>query len=402
MIQALKKLDKKFSLKIIKSLDEKFIKNLNKEKITLFLDLASGSINHLEENKLKDVFIIDHHEIPFEKIPENITIINPMMHKKQKISSSGLTYLFCKEISSENKKFAKLAILGMIGDNLEKEIDKINNEILEDSEIIKKRGILMYPSTRPLNRVLEYSSNPFIPEVTGKIKGVLELLRESGMAPENGKYKSIIELNEEETEKLTTAILLRNPKIKSKELIGDLFLLKMYNRLEDGRDLSAVVNACSRSGNPEVAIKFLMEIPQAKKQAESIHIKYRQKLISGLKFVQETEKIEGKGFVIINAKEKIPDTMAGTIASILSNSPTYTEGTVIITMAYYENKIKVSARNAGKCGRNVRELLSRIIQKTRGEVGGHEHAAGCIITQEKENEFIDLLKKDLEIEVVKI
>ncbi len=71
-------------------------------------------------------------------------------------------------------------------------------------------------------------------------------------------------------------------------------------------------------------------------------------------------------------------------------------------MAYYENRIKVSARNAGKCGRNVRELLARIIQITDGEVGGHEHAAGCIISQEKENEFIELLKKNLEVEVVKV
>lgn len=401
MLSALKKLDKKFSLKIVKSLDENFIKNLDKEKTTLFLDLASGSLDYIEKYNFKEVFIIDHHEIT-KKIPDNVTIINPVLHDNQKISSSGLVYLFCKEISSENKRYAKLAILGMIGDNLEKEISKMNHEILEDSEIIKKRGILIYPSTRPLNRVLEYSSNPYIPRVTGEMQGVLELLRESGLYPENGKYKKIIDLTEEETEKLTTAILLRNPKIKPKEIVGDLFLIKMFSQVEDARDLSAVVNACSRSGNPEAAIKLLMELPTAKKSAESIHIKYKQKLISGLKFAKETDKISGKNFVIINAKENIPDTMAGTIASILSNSPTYSEGTVIVTMAYYENKIKVSARNAGKCGRNVRELLAKIIQTTNGEVGGHEHAAGCIITQEKENEFIDLLKKNLEIEVVKV
>lgn len=402
MISALKKLDAKFSLKIVKSLDENFIDKLSKNKLTLFLDLASGSIEHIKKNNFSDVFIIDHHEISAEDIPENIDIVNPMMHDKQKISSSGLTYLFCREISEENKKYAKLAILGMIGDNLEKEISKMNHEILEDSEIIKKRGILIYPSTRPLNRVLEYSSNPYIPDVTGNIQGVLEMLRESGLAPKNGKYKSIIELSDDETEKITTSILLRNPKIKSKDLIGDLFLLKMFNQLEDARDLSAVVNACSRSGNSEIALKFLMEVSSSKKLAESTHIKYRQKLISGLKFVEEAQKISGKNFVIINAKENIPDTMAGTIASILSNSPNYSEGTVIVTMAYYENRIKVSARNAGKCGRNVRELLARIIQITDGEVGGHEHAAGCIISQEKENEFIELLKKNLEVEVVKV
>jgi nanoRNase/pAp phosphatase (c-di-AMP/oligoRNAs hydrolase) len=35
-------------------------------------------------------------------------------------------------------------------------------------------------------------------------------------------------------------------------------------------------------------------------------------------------------------------------------------------------------------------------------VGGHEFAAGCMIYQEKEDEFINILKKQLEIELVKI
>ena len=113
MVQALKKLDKKFSLKIVKSLEEQFIYDLPKNKLTLFLDLASGSLKHIEESRLEDVFIIDHHEVIHE-IPEKVTIINSELHDKQKISGSCLTYLFCKEINEENKEFAKLAILGMI------------------------------------------------------------------------------------------------------------------------------------------------------------------------------------------------------------------------------------------------------------------------------------------------
>jgi len=403
IIQALKKADRKFSLKIVKNLTPEIINELQKDKVTLFIDLASGSLNHIQSAELKDVFIIDHHEVPEKEIPENVKIINPQISIKQPISSSGLTYLFCKEISQENKNLAKLAVLGMIGDNLEKEIDTLNNGILEEGEITRKRGLLIYPATRPLNRVLEYSSNPYIPGVTGDMKGVLELLRESGLSPENGKYKSIIELDEKEMKKITTAILLRNPKIKNSELVGDLFLIKMFNKLEDARDLSAIINACSRSGNPEVAIKFCMEISNAKKQAESIHIKYKQLLISGLKYAQETnEKIQGKGFVIINAKKNIPDTMAGTIASILSNSKIYETGTVITTMAYYDDKIKISARISGRQGRNVREILAKVISETDGEVGGHKFAAGCMINQNKEKQFIDLLKKNLEIEMVKV
>jgi len=404
MIKTLKLLDKKFTVKIIKSLEEQFIKNLPKDKLIFFLDLASGSLDYLSKLN-QDIFIIDHHEIA-QQVPKQVNIINPELNGKEKISASGLTYLFCKELHKKAKEFAKLAVLGMIGDLLEKEVDKLNHGILSDGEIIRKRGLLIFPSTRPLNRTLEYCSSPYIPGVTGEIKGVLELLRECRLTPKNGSYPNLIDLQKEEMKRLVTGILLRNPLTNEEKLIGDIFLIKLFNKLEDARELSSRINACSRFGEPETAIKLCMEIPKAKKQAESIHAKYKQKIISALKFAKETEKIQGKGFVILNAKDQIKDTMIGTIASILSNSSLYDSGTIIIALAHdqeKENKIKVSARVVGRECRNARELLARIIEILGdGEIGGHEFAAGCIISQEKEQEFIELLKKNLEIEIVKV
>ena len=401
MTKALKRLDKKFSVKIVKRLETDFISTLPKDKLILFLDLASGSLDEIASSGIEDVFIIDHHEIT-QDIPNNVNIINPQLHEKQKISSSGLTYLFCKEISIENREHAKLAVLGMIGDCLDDEIGKLNHDILNDGEVQKKRGLLIYPSTRPLNRTLEFSSNPYIPGVTGNVKGVLELLRESGLNPGNKGYPSLIELNEEEMAKLVTAIMLRNPKANNSEIIGDIFLIKMFGKLEDARELSAKINACSRLGESDVALQLCMEVPKVSKKAEAIHVKYRQRIVSALKFATDVKKIEGNGFMIINARDDIEDTIIGTTISIISNSLIYEEGTILIGMAYYDNKIKVSARNVGKTGRNVREILHTVMEEIGGEVGGHEFAAGCMLPQEKEIEFINLLKKHLEIELVKI
>ena len=124
--------------------------------------------------------------------------------------------------------------------------------------------------------------------------------------------------------------------------------------------------------------------------------------MAGLKIAQEMEKIEGEGFVIINAQEKIKGAMIGTITNILSNSSIYKEETIIVVMAYYGGKIKISARNVGNLGRDVLEILNNIVSLTGGEVGGHEFAAGCIIEKEKEQEFLECLKKNLEIEVIKV
>jgi RecJ-like exonuclease len=403
MVQTLKRLDQKFSLRIIKSLTKEFVYSLDKEKTVIFLDLASGNLKSIGEARLKKVFIIDHHEVNPEDIPDNVEIVNPEICEKQKISSSGLTYLFCKKIDERNKEFAKLAVIGMIGDMLDKEMGGLNYGILEEGDIQKRRGLLIYPSTRPINKVLEFSSSPIIPGVTGDPLRVIELLREAGLKPENGRYKNLVDLTEEEMENLVTSIILRNPKKKHKDLIGDLFLVKMFGKLEDAREISAKINACSRAGKPEVALGFCLENAEAKKKAESIHTKYRQQLISGIKYAQSEEKIKGKGYVILNAKDRIKDTMIGTISSILASSPGYEEGTTIIGMSYDgNNKIKISGRNVGKEGRNLKELLSDVMESFDGEVGGHHSAAGCVIDIDDEEEFINKIRKHLEIEVVKI
>lgn len=401
MIRTLKKLDKTFSVKIIKNLEESVIQNLDKNKITIFLDLASNGLDYIKKHNIQDVFIIDHHEL-IQEIPENVKIINPQLNGKEKISASCLTYLFCKEIFPI-KENAKLAILGLIGDFLEKNIDKLNNQILIEGEIMKKRGLLLYPATRPLNIVLEYNTNPYIPGITGNTEGVRRLLREVGLAPNNGKYKSLMELEEKEMSKLITAILLRTPKTNNESLIGDMFLVKLFNKLEDAREMSAKINACSRLGESDTAIKLCLEIPSAKKKAESLHAKYRQSIISALNFASKTEKIQGKNYLIIDAKTEIKDTIVGVIASILSKSPIYEQGTIITMMADYgKDKVKISSRNVGENGRNIREILNNVIQKIGGEVGGHKEAAGGLIQKSQQDEFVKNLQKNLEIELVKI
>jgi len=294
----------------------------------------------------------------------------------------------------------------MIVDTLEKNINKIREIIIKDSKIKIKKGLLLYPSTRPLDKTIEFSSRPFIPGATGDHFGAIELLKEAGIKKIGKTYKSLIDLNEQEMKNLTTAVMLRSSsKEKTQEYIGNLYLIKFFNKIEDARELSAVINACSRMDHPEIAFMMCIGNFNARKQAERIHIKYRQHIISGLRFIDKNNKIEGREYVIINAKNKIKDTIIGTMASILSFSSVYKQGTIIITMAYNEDKIKVSTRMAGRnpqSNRNLKELMGSIIQIIGGESGGHKHAAGCTINKEHEQEFINLIKRKLDVEVVKV
>jgi len=407
LAKALKRMNKSFSTRILKSLDIETIKSLQKKEVLVFLDLGSSFLQEL--SSFENVFVIDHHEISGE-VPANLIVINPHLFDKQSISSAGLTYLFAKQLDAQNKDSASLAVVGMVGDMLDRDISKLNNLIINDAEVAIKKGLLLYPSTRPIHKTLEFSSSTFIPGVTGNPRGACELLREAGIERVNGEFKNLIELTEEESSRLITAILLRRMKQKSGfsgkgslDIIGSIYLIKMFNKLEDARELSAMINACSRLGSPEVALLLCLGNKNARKKAEEIYASYKQHIIAALNYVSTTQdKIEGKGYVIINAKENIKDTMAGTIASILSVSSIHEEGTVIITMANSDEKIKVSARIAGRNGRNLREVLEQVTSKIGGETGGHALAAGCMINKENEHVFLDYLKKVLEIETIKV
>jgi single-stranded DNA-specific DHH superfamily exonuclease len=154
--------------------------------------------------------------------------------------------------------------------------------------------------------------------------------------------------------------------------------------------------------HPEIALGFCLGNKKSIEEAEKIYIQYKQHLISALKYVSESEKISGKNYTIINAKDNIKDTIIGTVASIISHSPIYSKGTIIVALAYNQDKIKVSARMVGKEGRNVREVLNQVVVPLGGEVGGHHGAAGCLISKEKEGKFIQELQRVLEVELIKV
>lgn len=411
--ETLKRLSKQFSLKIVKQLNEKEIALIPKNKLIILTDLGSGYLKELSK-KENEIFIIDHHEIKNKKFEaKNLNILNTHLLKNyENLCASELSYLVSKEISEENKDLAKLAIIGLIGDSLGEEINKIRNDILKDAEVIVRKGFLIYPSTRPLDKALEYNPRPFIPGVSGNSKGTYELLKESGISRIGNHYKSLIELTEKEMKALMTSIMLRvSTKEKTSKFLGNLYLIKFFNKIEDARELSAIINACGRMGYSEVALMLCLKNLTARKKAERIYFKYRQKIVSGLKYIDKLEKsnkIIGKNYVIINAKDKINDSLIGILMSILSFSSIYAPGTILIGMAQdseNENKIKISARISGreKSERNLKKLLEEVTEEISGEnVGGHKVAAGALINKNQEKQFIDSIKRKLKFDLIKI
>lgn len=409
MINILKRENKKFVLSIVRQLDEKIIKELSLENYDtiIFTDLGSGCINLIKKylnNKL--IFIFDHHNSDDNKKYDNIIHVNPHLAKNKEnfinISGSGVTYFFAKELNEINKDLAHLAVIGIIGDM--QDFTNFNKEILDDAvsqnKILVKYGLKMFGSqTRPLNKILQYSTDPFIPGVTGDEQGAFEFLTSTGIKfMQDKKVKRIIDLNEEELKKLTTAIILRRlgSEKNPEDIFGNIYLLKdeFEDGLKDAREFSTLLNCCGRLNKPSIGIGVCLDNFELKQKANELLKQYKQELINGLNwfYSNKGKLIKKDNFIIINAEDKIRDTLIGTITSIISRSNVYQNGTILIGMAYtLDNNIKISMRECNTNNYDLAEILKNFVNE-KGEVGGHKQAAGALIPLEYEQEFIDNVK----------
>lgn len=410
--------DQNFYLSIVKQLEESIFNELKegfskaKWKALVLLDLGANKLDQFREITDKPIFIIDHHEIEISldclATDSTIYLIHSM---GEKISAAGLTYMLTRELMCD-KRLAQLAVLGMIGDLLDKSIGKLNNSILVDAQesgMKLKKGLTVFSAMRPLHKALEFSSSIFIPGVTGNSNGSLEMLKDIGIEVKNSSgWRTLIDLNDEELSRLITAILIRRVNDgHSQDVIDNIYLIKLAGQFWDAREVSTMINACGRLEQGGLALAFLLGSREAREEVEHIYSEYKHLLIRALNWVETAEKIQGEGYVIINAKSFIKDTLIGTVMSILSSSFVYPVGTLLIGMAYREDgKIKISARIVRdkhiEDKVNLNKILGEVIKRIGGEAGGHRSAAGGLISIDKEEIFINSLLKELRAQEMSI
>ena len=408
--KAIQREDRGFRISVLKQVDRELVSTLKSEKndIIFFLDFGSSALDELAGLESK-VIILDNHEIS-GIAPSNVLLVNPhTLPDKEQINSSALSFLFAKELNPANCDMGELAVLGMVGDYGDlSNLGSLAQSVISNCEdVVVKKSLMLFPATRPIHKALEFSSKVYIPGVTGASEGVLGLLNEAKIPLKyEGEYRTLLDLNSEETKRLVDSISARTADAESiKNAFGFIYLIKFFSHLEDARELSMQINACGKLGHGDLAIAFCMGSKKAKFFAESIYITYKHMLLSGLKWVSTHDKIEGDGYVIVNAGSEIKDTIMGTVLSILAASYTYAPGTVLIGMTNTEDKrLKISSRITGK-GRkdiNLQRVLEPLAKAVGGEAGGHQTAAGGIIPLEKQEEFLSLLQKELGMRNVEV
>ncbi len=407
MVKALKRLDKKFVLSIVKQISPQLLSELKKEnyEVYIFLDTGSGNLNDINKHlKNRIIFILDHHKP--EEAETKFIHINPHLHGidgNKEVSGAGIAYLFSRELSIENKDLAYLALLGATGDSQEskKGFTGLNKEILEDAlssgKIEIKIGLRMFGlQTRPLYKVLEYSTNPYIPGITGNEQAAIDFLKGINIDP----TRKLIHLSEDELKNLVASIIIKRmgSEAEPEDVLGNIYLLKDHKEESPTKDLkefSTLLNSCGRLNKPSLGIGTCLNDKKSYEAAINLLSEYKKEIIDSLNWFYKNKEsplvIESQDLVIINAEHNIRDTIIGTVASMVSKSNLYKPGTIIISMAHtLDANTKISIRVSGHKPNNIdlREILAKITEKIGYSAGGHAFAAGSLIPQEKEQEFI--------------
>ena len=418
-IKAIQRDNRKYIVSIVHQLNKQVIDKLKQEDYLyyVFCDLGSGQLEYIIENlPSKQILILDHHKISKSE-SKNIIHVNPHIFGidgSKEISGAGVVYFFATALSKQNEDMSHIALVGATGDNQESNgFLELNNEILETAKrlnLIKvHKGLRLFGiQTRPLYRALQYCSDPFIPGVSGSESGAIQFLNNIGIVPHGeSTFKKLIHLNDEEMQKLVAGVIMKRVnEEKPDDIFGNVYTLlneKEGSSFRDTKEFSTLLNSTGRLKKASLGISVCLGNERSKGKANTLLKEYRKEIVNAINWFKdnsdENSIIKGNNFVIINTEDNILPTMVGTLASILSKSNDYANGTFILSLGQLgDGYSKISLRMAGQVeGIDLKKIVQNITEGLdESETGGHNFAAGAMIKTEDEITFITKAKEVFE------
>ena len=408
---ALLRLDSPFRIRVIRGITERVVDQLKEEEapIIVFIDLGSGYLDLIKERLEKtEVVILDHHKPVNTPVPRRVAHVNPRLFgfdKGYEISGAGITYLLSRALSEENDDLSWLAVVGALGDlqDRNRRLHSINRIIAERAA---RKGLLDIATdlvfygreTRPLSKSLAYTTNPFLPGLSGREDRCVALLQDSGIRlKEGGRWRTLSDLSTQERRDLLAAIakFLAPMRIDLFKLIGEVYTLlkeEPFTLFRDAREYSSLLSACSRMERQGLAVSICLgSRTGALKEAESVVADCRKRLAGCIEWVMEGNIKKLENVYVIDGRGVIGEDFIGTVTSIVAS---IFPDKVVIGLANADEEddlAKVSARaseSLAKSDVNVGEVIINAAESVKGRGGGHEAAAGAYIPQAGGEEFI--------------
>ena len=415
--ETLNRLGKKNSIEFVKQLDKNVLDKLENDnhELVWFTDLGS-SISNSQTGITK--IITDHHNCPEDS--NQFFHLNPHLFNldgSYEISGAGVTYLVSRAINRDNIDLAALAIVGACGDLQDRRFGKLtglNRKILEEGKklnVINPKVDIRYfgRETRPIYKLLQYASDPLIPSISGRESSCISFLQELGIKMKDGdNWRRWIDLSKDERRLIISEIarLLLSKGFgykQTKRIIGEVYILNKEiegSEVHDAKEYATLLNSTARYGQYEVGLNVCLgDRDKWFKKARNLLQGHRANLVEGLQFAKE-EGIEKRQYLqYFHAGTGIRDTIVGIVTNMLLNSEDTSNDLPLVGFAEKDDgEIKASARGTQNLidrGLNLSAAMKKAAGELEGVGGGHNIAAGATIPKGKEEEFLDLLEKEI-------
>lgn len=418
--KAMQRMGINFQIHFITRTEEDIVKKITEKKYKTFLLLDYGSqeiSNIARECSDKTFFVLDHHKPKTQLQLSNVVHLNPHffgIDGGSEICAAGICFLFAKALNEANKDLIYLAIVGAVGDSqrvsgkFSGPNQKIFEEALREGQVITKKGLKFYGwMSRPLHKALEYSTDPFIPNISGSESAAVQFLQELKipLKKEDGNWRTFSDLTEDEKKKLASALIAQRHNIENPaDIFEEKIILTKFpiNELREVEVLSAAINSCAKLGYFGLAVGVALGNSSDYEESKSIIQSYRKEIINAMQFFYDNENNNNivkktKHTIYFLLGDKINPNLISTVSTILSAN-LEEKGKILLCMGVSGEKAKISARfirNSNIRNISLGAILSEISEKLGGEGGGHAMAAGATIPAGKEEMFINAFEEKL-------
>ncbi|MCW7076156.1 MAG: DHH family phosphoesterase [Candidatus Syntrophoarchaeum sp.] len=421
--KALKRAGIEVEVDFVKQLDKNVLERVARSDpgVVIFTDLGSSMLQDIARCRFTSV-ILDHH-IPPGMDSESLEFefhMNPHLfgiNGAYELSGSGLAYIFAQEMSEdhENRDLADIAIVGAVGDLQDKkhgQLVGVNRQILEEASRI---GVISYEKdlrifgrqTRPIYRMLQYSSDPHLPGISGDERGSLDFFSNLGIdlkSTDGMTWRRWIDLTRGEKQRIVSRLIehcVNHGVEEVDRLIGEVYTLEnepVGSELRDATEFSTLLNSTARYGEAQVGLEIAMgDRCEVYKRSKELLREHRRNLRAGVNFVRETGITVLNNIQYFNAGDQIKETIIGIVAG-MSASAISKNNLPIVAFAKCEEGLKVSGRapqSLVKRGLNLATAIDVSAAHVGGFGGGHDIAAGGVIPEDAMNSFLAILDDEV-------
>jgi RecJ-like exonuclease len=385
----------------------------------LFTDFGSGQLDMIAEHETAGDFtpvIADHHQPADAETEHHLNPLLEGIDGASELSGAGACYVLARALEAEspgevdNRDLARLAIVGAVGDmqavggelvgaNRELVAEGVEAGVLEEGQDLSLYG----KQTRPLPKLLEYSSEVQIPGISNDESGAIAFLDGLGLdLKEAGEWRRWVDLTHEERQTVASALVQRAikrgvPADKVDGLVGTTYTLLAEpegTELRDASEFSTLLNATARYERADVGLAVCLgDREEGLERARRLLQNHRRNLSEGLEWVKEQGVTREEHLQWFDAGDEIRETIVGIVAGMAVGVEGVDADTPIIAFARKnDEETKVSARGTGRLvgkGLDLSVVMGEASAAVDGGGGGHNVAAGATVPAGREQEFIE-------------